>query len=105
MRWKGCLYVAQTAYTFRVQTTNVTLAQVHEKFPAAVDLTVADRKALRYEARPDVPGGCTVNVEMKAGSLYILVDDPRGIHLHKLSPCASATKIAKSVVPLLPAGS
>ena len=47
MRWKGCLYVAQTAYTFRVQTTNGTLAQVHEKFPAAVDLTVADRKALR----------------------------------------------------------
>jgi hypothetical protein len=88
-----------------VETTNGILAQVREKFPAAIDLTVGSRKALRYEARPDVPGGCTVNVEMKSGSLYILVDDPRGLHPRKLSPCASATEIAEAVAPLLPAGS
>lgn len=104
-QWKGCVYVAQSTYTFRVQTTNGTLAQVREKFPTATELTIDGRKALRYEARPDVPGGCTVNLDMKSGSLYILVDDPRGLHPRKLSPCDNATEIAEAVVPLLPQGS
>ncbi|WP_040691823.1 DUF3558 domain-containing protein [Nocardia vinacea] len=103
--WKGCAYLAQARYTFGVQTTNGTLAQVREKFPAATELTIDGRKALRYEARPDVPGGCTVNIDMKSGSLYILVDDPRGLHPRKLSPCDNVTEIAEAVVPLLPQGS
>jgi hypothetical protein len=103
-QWKGCLYVAPSTYTFRVQTTNGTLAQVREKFPTATELTIAGRKALRYAARPDVPGGCTINIEMKSGSLYILVDDPRGLHPRKLSPCDNATEIAEAVAPLLPPG-
>lgn len=103
--WKGCAYLAQARYTFGVQTTNGTLTQVREKFPAATELTIDGRKALRYEARPDVPGGCTVNIDMKSGSLYILVDDPRGLHPRKLPPCDNVTEIAEAVVPLLPQGS
>ncbi|MGW0249706.1 DUF3558 domain-containing protein [Nocardia goodfellowii] len=103
--WSGCLYVAQATYTFRVQSSNATLAQVREKFPTAADLTIGGRKALRYQARPDVPGGCTVNIEMKSGSLSILVDDPRGTHPRGLSPCDNAEEIAEAVAPLLPAGS
>ncbi|MFG1791764.1 DUF3558 domain-containing protein [Nocardia sp. NPDC049149] len=103
--WKGCRYVAKSGYGFTIETTNGTLDQVREKFPSAADASVAGRKALRYEARPDVPGGCTVNVEMKGGSLYIVVDDPSGKHPRKLAPCDIATEIAQSVAPLLPAGS
>ncbi|MBH0774791.1 DUF3558 domain-containing protein [Nocardia sp. NEAU-351] len=103
--WKGCVFATASAYTFRVQTTNGTLAQVREKFPAALATTVQGRRALRYQARPDVPGGCTINVEMASGSLYILVDDPRGAHPRKLSPCDNVTEIAEAVVPLLPSGS
>ncbi|WP_063037304.1 DUF3558 domain-containing protein [Nocardia pseudovaccinii] len=101
-QWKGCLYVAQSTYTFRVQTTNGSLAQVRETFPAATELTIDGRTALRYEARPDVPGGCAINIDMKSGSLYILVDDPRGLHPRKLSPCDNVTEIAQAIVPLLP---
>ncbi|MEV5832982.1 DUF3558 domain-containing protein [Nocardia sp. NPDC052112] len=104
-QWKGCLYVAQSTYTFRVQTTNGTLAQVREKFPTATELTIDGRGALRYEARPDVPGGCTINIEMKSGSLYIVVDDPRGLHPRKLSPCDNVTEVAEAVVQLVPQGS
>lgn len=103
--WKGCRYVAKAGYGFTIETTNGTLDQVRQKFPAAADISVAGRKALRYEARPDVPGGCTVNVEMTSGSLYVLVDDPTGKHPRKLPPCDNATEIAQSVAPLLPAGS
>ncbi|MER7453846.1 DUF3558 domain-containing protein [Nocardia beijingensis] len=103
--WKGCRYVARAGYGLTVQTTNATLEQVKAKFPSATSITVGNRNALRYEARPDVPGGCTVNVEMRAGSLYILVDDPSGKHPRKLSPCDNATDIATAVAPLLPAGS
>ncbi|MFC9436855.1 DUF3558 domain-containing protein [Nocardia sp. NPDC057030] len=103
--WKGCRYVAKAGYGLTIETTNGTLAQVREKFPVAVDISIGDRRALRYEARPDVPGGCTVNVEMKTGSLYILVDDPSGKHPRNLSPCDNATEIAQAVAPLLPAGS
>ncbi|WP_159927711.1 MULTISPECIES: DUF3558 domain-containing protein [Nocardia] len=103
--WKGCRYVARAGYSFTIQTTNGTLDQVKEKFPAATGIPVGSRDALRYEARPDVPGGCTVNVELYNGSLYILVDDPSGKHPRKLSPCDNATDIARAVAPLLPAGS
>ncbi|WP_433659023.1 DUF3558 domain-containing protein [Nocardia sp. CA-128927] len=103
--WKGCRYVTKAGYGFTIETTNGTLDQVREKFAAAVDISIGDRKALRYEARPDVPGGCTINVEMKTGSLYILVDDPTGKHPRQLSPCDNATEIAQAVAPLLPAGS
>ncbi|CAM4453770.1 DUF3558 domain-containing protein [Nocardia ninae] len=103
--WKGCRYVAKAGYGFTVETTNGTLDQVRDKFPAAVDISINGRKALRYAARPDVPGGCSINVEMKSGSLYLLVDDPTGKHPRKLSPCDTATEIAQAVAPLLSAGS
>ncbi|WP_232839945.1 MULTISPECIES: DUF3558 domain-containing protein [Nocardia] len=103
--WKGCAYTASGAYTFRVQTTDTTLIAVREKFPGAMATTVGGRRAMRYEARPDVPGGCGINVEMKSGSLYILVDDPRRAHPRGLSPCDNVTEIAEAVVPLLPEGS
>ncbi|MFI6772690.1 DUF3558 domain-containing protein [Nocardia sp. NPDC050412] len=103
--WTGCAYLARARYSFGVQTTNGTLAEAREKFPTATELTIHGRKALRYEARPDVPGGCTVNIDMKSGSLYILVDDPRGLHPRKLTPCDNVTEIAEAVVPQLPQGS
>ncbi|MGW4089191.1 DUF3558 domain-containing protein [Nocardia sp. NPDC004750] len=103
--WKGCRYVARAGYGLTIQTTNGTLDQVKAKFPSATSIPVGSRNALRYEARPDVPGGCTVNVEMHDGSLYILVDDPSGRHPRKISPCDNVTDIARAVAPLLPAGS
>ncbi|UGT65385.1 DUF3558 domain-containing protein [Nocardia gipuzkoensis] len=103
--WKGCRYVARAGYSLTIQTTNGTLDQVKERFPSAIGVPIGRRNALRYEARPDVPGGCTVNVELHGGSLYILVDDPSGKHPRKLSPCDNATDIARAVAPLLPAGS
>ncbi|MGK8522234.1 DUF3558 domain-containing protein [Nocardia asteroides] len=103
--WKGCRYVARAGYGFVVETTNGTLDQVREKYPAAVDIPVGDRKAVRYEARPDVPGGCTVNVEMRSGSLYILTNVPQTSANRHLAACDIATDIARAVAPLLPAGS
>ncbi|RMI28678.1 DUF3558 domain-containing protein [Nocardia stercoris] len=102
MQWQGCRFVAKASYGFEVQTTNGSLKQIRQKFPAAADLTIGGRNALRYEAQPDNPGGCTVNVEMANGSLYILVDDPDS-YAGK-APCETATDIATAVVPLIPAG-
>ncbi|AFU02839.1 DUF3558 domain-containing protein [Nocardia brasiliensis] len=106
--WKGCRYVARAGYGFVIETTNGTLDQVRQKYPAAADISIGSRRALRYEARPDVPGGCTINVGMRHGSLYILTDVPqtptnkaKGL----LDACAYATDIAENVVPWLPAGS
>ncbi|MBF6166754.1 DUF3558 domain-containing protein [Streptomyces gardneri] len=103
--WRGCRYVARAGYGFVVETTNGTLDQVRSKYPAAVDVSAGDRKAVRYEARPDVPGGCTVNVEMRSGSLYILTNVPQTSANKHLVSCDIATDIARAVAPLLPAGS
>ncbi|WP_084655080.1 DUF3558 domain-containing protein [Nocardia altamirensis] len=103
--WKGCRYVAKPGYGFVVETTNGTLPQVREKYPAAADISIGQRKALRYEARPDIPGGCSINVEMNAGSLYILTNVPQTPANKTLVACDIATEIAQSVAPLLPAGS
>ncbi|MGN2637362.1 DUF3558 domain-containing protein [Nocardia takedensis] len=103
--WRGCAYLTRARYTFLVQTTDTTLDQVRRSFPTATEASFGGRRALRYEARPETPGGCTVNIETSAGSLYILVDDPRGAHPRNLSPCDSAAEIADAVAGLLPAGS
>ncbi|MEU2034978.1 DUF3558 domain-containing protein [Nocardia amamiensis] len=103
--WKGCRYVAQAGYGFVVETTNGTLDQVRAKYPAAVNISTGGRTAVRYEARPDVPGGCTVNVEMPSGSLYILTNVPQTSTNKDLVACDIATDIAQTVAPLLPSGS
>jgi hypothetical protein len=103
--WKGCRYVAKAGYGFVVETTNGTLPQVREKYPAAMDISAGPRKALRYEARPDVPGGCSINIEMNSGSLYILTNVPPTATNKTLVACDIATEIARTVAPLLPAGS
>ncbi|MGV9545536.1 DUF3558 domain-containing protein [Nocardia beijingensis] len=105
LTWKGCRYVARAGYGFVVETTNGTLEQIRSKYPAAVDIPAGNRKAVRYEARPDVPGGCTINVEMRSGSLYILTNVPQTSTNKHLVACDIATDIATAVAPLLPAGS
>ncbi|WP_245663856.1 DUF3558 domain-containing protein [Nocardia arthritidis] len=105
INWKGCRYIARAGYGFVVETTNGTLDQVRSKYPSAVDLPAGDRKAVRYEARPDVPGGCTINVEMRSGSLYILTNVPQTSANKNLVACDIATDIARAIAPLLPAGS
>ncbi|MEU2125868.1 DUF3558 domain-containing protein [Nocardia niwae] len=105
MNWKGCRYVARDGYGFVIETTNGTLDQVRSKYPSAVDIPAGNRKAVRYEARPDVPGGCTINVEMRSGSLYILTNVPQTSTNKHLVACDIATDIASAVAPLLPAGS
>ncbi|MFI9401235.1 DUF3558 domain-containing protein [Nocardia sp. NPDC052316] len=103
--WKGCRYVAKAGYGFVIETTNNTLGQVRDKFPAAVEVPAGPRKAVRYEARPDVPGGCSINIEMHSGSLYILTNVPQTPANRNLAACDIATEIAQAVAPLLPAGS
>ncbi|MFD6158797.1 DUF3558 family protein [Nocardia sp. NPDC060256] len=103
--WKGCRYVAKASYGFVIETTNGTLPQVREKFPAAVEVSAGQRKAVRYEARPDVPGGCSINIEMQSGSLYILTNVPQTPANKNLAACDITTEIAQAVAPLLPAGS
>ncbi|QBS41221.1 DUF3558 domain-containing protein [Nocardia sp. CS682] len=103
--WKGCRYVAKAGYGFVIETTNNTFSQVRDKFPAAVEIPAGPRKAVRYEARPDVPGGCSINIEMRAGSLYILTNVPQTPANRNLAACDIATEIAQAVAPLLPAGS
>ncbi|MFE7741694.1 DUF3558 domain-containing protein [Nocardia sp. NPDC057455] len=103
--WKGCRYVARAGYGFVVETTNGTLDQVRSKYPSAVDIPAGNRRAVRYEARPDVPGGCTINVEMGSGSLYILTNIPQTAANKNLLACDIATDIARAIAPLLPAGS
>ncbi|BDT95897.1 hypothetical protein IFM12275_58730 [Nocardia sputorum] len=103
--WKGCRYVARAGYGFVIETTDGTLDQVRSRYPSAVEIPAGDRKAVRYEARPDVPGGCTINIEMGSGSLYILTNVPQTSMSKHLVACDIATDIARAVAPLLPAGS
>ncbi|WP_405160988.1 DUF3558 domain-containing protein [Nocardia sp. NBC_01499] len=103
--WKGCGYVAKASYGFLIETTNGTIPQVREKFPTAVEIPTGARQAVRYEAQPNVPGGCSINIEMRTGSLYIVTNIPPTPANKNLVACDIATDIAQAVAPLLPAGS
>lgn len=102
--WAGCRYVATAGYGIIVETTNATLDQIRQKFPAAAAISVATRPALRYQARPDVPGGCSINIAMgSTGSLYIMTDIPQTPRNTTIDACDVATDAADAVARLLPA--
>ncbi len=107
VRWRGCKWVKNNGYSVSIRMTNMTLPFVRKTFyTMGREATVGGRSATiahRSEARgPEV---CTVNVEIKGGSLEFDVDNPRSSLLTgELDTCELGLALAEKVVPTLPAG-
>ncbi|WP_167473346.1 DUF3558 domain-containing protein [Nocardia arthritidis] len=107
--WRGCSYRHSGGYGTIIRVTNATVDAVRDqKFPEAAEFTVDGRKAIstRQFKGPNIKDSCTVNVEMKGGSLDVNVNNPpsQSSTTRNLDSCDIAKTLAEKIVPTLPVG-
>ncbi|WP_378738808.1 DUF3558 domain-containing protein [Nocardia brasiliensis] len=108
IKWRGCLWVQTDGYAGSIRTTNITVDMVREKkLPDARELSIGGRRAISTRQVEDHPQAvCTINVEMKGGSLEFGLTNPTtSKRTGQLDTCDLARNLAEKVVPTLPATS
>jgi hypothetical protein len=105
IKWRGCGWVQPDGYAPAVTTTNITVDIVRDKkFADTREYTINGRRAIstrQVEEHPDQV--CTINVEMKGGSLeFFLSNPPSNRKTGQLDTCALAKTLAEKVVPTMP---
>lgn len=106
IKWRGCLWAQTDGYAASIQTTNITLDMVREKkFPDSQEFTIGSRRAVSTRQIDDHPeAACTVNVEMKGGSLEFNLTNPASSKITgHLNTCDLARELAEKVAPTMPA--
>ena len=107
VKWRGCQWVRSNGYGVSIQTTNLTVDTIHSRnFPDATEFTIDGRRAITTHQfdGPFVEYVCTLNLEMKDGSLDInLNNPPSGRDTGSIDACALARSLAEKIAPSLPA--
>ncbi|MGY4100132.1 DUF3558 domain-containing protein [Nocardia sp. R16R-3T] len=107
VKWRGCQWVRSNGYGVSIQTTNLTVDTIRSRnFPDATELTIGGRRAIttRQFDGPFVEYVCTLNLEMKGGSLDINLNNPPSRHdTGTMDACLLAQGLAEKIVPSLPA--
>ncbi|MEU8894245.1 DUF3558 domain-containing protein [Nocardia sp. NPDC048505] len=108
IKWRGCIYLVSDGYTASISSTNLTLAMIKEKhYPGERETTVNGRTVLITYQDDDPTGreACTLNAQMKGGSLEFSVSNPPSSKkTANLNPCDIGQTLAEKVVPLIQAG-
>ncbi|CAM4278136.1 hypothetical protein NONI108955_18570 [Nocardia ninae] len=100
------MWVQPDGYAASIQTTNITVDLVREKkFPDSREFTIGTRHAISTRQVDDHPeAACTVNVEMKGGSLEFNLTNPASNKATgQLNTCDLARGLAEKVAPAMPA--
>ncbi|MET9024123.1 DUF3558 domain-containing protein [Nocardia sp. NPDC004168] len=108
VKWRGCAWLQTDGYAPVITTTNITVDMVRDKkFADTREYTINGRRAIstrQVDEHPDAV--CTINVEMKGGSLEIFLSNPPSRkNTGSLDTCALARTLAEKVVPTMPATS
>ncbi|WP_433665458.1 DUF3558 domain-containing protein [Nocardia sp. CA-128927] len=106
--WRGCAWVRRNGYSVSIRTTNLSVGAVRDRhFTDAQEFTIDGRRAIstRQFEGPHVMEACTVDVEMKGGSLeFNLNNPPSNKDTGSLDSCQLARSLAEKVMPSVPAG-
>ncbi|WP_238815807.1 DUF3558 domain-containing protein [Nocardia brasiliensis] len=106
IKWRGCAWIQTDGYSPSIRTTNLTVDMVRDKkFQGALEFTINGRRAISTRQNTDHPEAvCTVNVEMKAGSLEVFLSNPPSRKkTGALDTCQLARTLTEKVVPTMPA--
>lgn len=106
VKWRGCIWAKTDGYAASIQTTNITVDMVRaKKFPDSQEFTIGSRHAISTRQVDDHPeAACTVNVELKGGSLELnLTNPPSGKATGHLNTCDLARGLAEKVASAVPA--
>lgn len=110
IKWRGCRYLVSEGYSTTMSLTNLTLDMLREKhFPGEREDIVNGRVALTTHQASDPTGveGCTVNLEMRGGSLEFKVENGHGSSpkTKHLNACDIGLTVAQKIAPLIAPGS
>ncbi|WP_280342872.1 DUF3558 domain-containing protein [Nocardia abscessus] len=106
VKWRGCAWIQTDGYAPVITTTNITVDMVRaKKFADTREYMINGRRAISTRQVEEHPEGvCTINVEMKSGSLEIFLSNPPSRkNTGNLDTCALARTLAEKVVPTMPA--
>ncbi|MFQ6325688.1 DUF3558 domain-containing protein [Nocardia sp. CWNU-33] len=107
VKWRGCAYIRSNGYVVSITTTNLTVDTTRSRnFPETAEFTINGRRAIstRQFDGPFIKEACTLNVEMKGGSLdFNLSNPPSNRDTGSIDSCVLARGLAEKVVPSLPA--
>ncbi|WTL59995.1 DUF3558 domain-containing protein [Nocardia sp. NBC_01499] len=107
IKWRGCRYGRSNGYVASIRTTNLTIDMVRAKnFPETQEFTIAGRRAIssRQFDGAHIKEACTVDVEMKGGSLeFNLNNPPSNRDTGSIDSCELARSLAEKVASTLPA--
>ncbi|MEV6557889.1 DUF3558 domain-containing protein [Nocardia sp. NPDC051756] len=106
IKWRGCLWAQTDGYAASIQTTNITTDMARAKnFLDTREFTINGRRAISYRQSTDHPqAACTVDVEMKGGSLEFNLSNPPSRRITgQLDTCELTQKLAEKVVTTMPA--
>ncbi|QIS02518.1 DUF3558 domain-containing protein [Nocardia brasiliensis] len=108
IKWRGCRYGRTDGYFVSIRTTNITVEMTREKnFPETTEFTASGREAIstRQFDGPYIKEACTVNVEMKHGSLdFDVSNPPSNRETGSTDACQLARTLAEKVASAIPAG-
>ncbi|WP_210741359.1 DUF3558 domain-containing protein [Nocardia veterana] len=108
VKWRGCAWVQADGdgYAVSIRTTNLTVDVLRGKgFPDTQELTVVGRRAIttRQFEGPHIKEACTLNVEMKGGTLEFNVSNSASApRTGNLDACQIAKTLGDKVVPTMP---
>ncbi|MEU2121031.1 DUF3558 domain-containing protein [Nocardia niwae] len=105
IKWRGCGWVQTDGYAPVISTTNITVDMVRDKkFADTHEFVINGRHAISTRQVEEHPAAvCTINVEMKGGSLEIFLSNPPSNRkTGQLDTCALAKTLAEKVVPTMP---
>ncbi|WP_232535655.1 DUF3558 domain-containing protein [Nocardia terpenica] len=107
IKWQGCGWVKSDYYSLSIRTTNLTVDMVRDKhFPDTQEYTIAGQRAISTRQVAEHPQqACTIDVEMKGGSLEFFLSNPKSNRAGgDLNSCDMAREVAEKVVPTMPSG-
>ncbi|NKY26476.1 DUF3558 domain-containing protein [Nocardia gamkensis] len=105
VKWRGCMWVQTDGYAATIQTTNINLDMVRKKnFADAREFLITGRPSISTrQVAERFREACTINVEMKGGSLEINLSNPASNRsTGSLDTCELARTLAEKVVPTMP---
>ncbi|MFJ1460814.1 DUF3558 domain-containing protein [Nocardia sp. N2S4-5] len=105
-KWRGCIWIQSDGYGATIDSTNITLPAVraNREFTVSEEMTIGGRPALTsFVGQQDPHTACTINVEIKGGSVEIAIDNPSSRRKSgSQHACDIAKRLADGIAPAIP---
>ncbi|MFD5178531.1 DUF3558 domain-containing protein [Nocardia sp. NPDC058379] len=107
-KWLGCRWIQPRSYSATITVSTITIQQARESTENTIgeELTISGRPAITYYPAAQAGKWCTINVEMKNGSMEIGINmQPKPEKSIGRHPCGITKDLASMLAPTIQPGS